>query len=176
MTRSVVTMIERLGAVLPDVVSEALSPRPLAADDEARFQQLAAPILQDRRYLAQKDYVAHGRISVYTHCVSVACQAFWLNLALHAGADERELVTAALLHDYYLYDWHHHDGHLHGFTHPYTAADNALRDFAVSRREAAAIRAHMWPLTLWQVPTSRTAWLITLADKQCSLKETLFER
>lgn len=66
-----------------------------------------------------KNYIQHGSISVYTHCVNVARMsvkiAKWLPIQVNMDA----LVIGALLHDYFLYDWHDGKGrHFHGFTHP----------------------------------------------------------
>lgn len=62
-----------------------------------------------------KNYIQHGSISVYTHCVNVARMsvkiAKWLPIQVNMDA----LVIGALLHDYFLYDWHDGEGrHLHG--------------------------------------------------------------
>ena len=64
-----------------------------------------------------KNYIQHGSISVYTHCVNVARMsvkiAKWLPIQVNMDA----LVIGALLHDYFLYDWHDGEGrHLHGLT------------------------------------------------------------
>ena len=50
---------------------------------------------------------------------------------------ERELVRGALLHDYFLYDWHTRKSakglkELHGFSHPETALRNAGRDYRLT--------------------------------------------
>lgn len=144
--------------------------------EEREFQEEVRRIAFDPRCLRMKQYIQHGAISTYDHCMSVAREAFWLNRRWHIHADERELVTAAFLHDYFLYDWHCHGDHLHGYHHPHIAAVNAGRDFAVSPAVKAAIESHMWPLTLFHAPSSRLAWLVTLADKICSARETLLER
>ena len=96
--------------------------------------------------------------------------------SFHVHADERELVRGALLHDYYLYDWHEPHGKLHGFSHPAVALNNAKRDFDLSSKEQNIIASHMWPLTISKFPKSREAVLVGIADKLCSAKETLLMR
>lgn len=53
-----------------------------------------------------KNYIQQGSISVYAHCVNVARMsvriAKWLPIQVNMDA----LVIGALLHDYFLYDWH----------------------------------------------------------------------
>lgn len=140
------------------------------------FEELCRDIVQDERYQKMRTFIQHGRVSTYEHCVNVAYTAFILNRTLHIHADEKELITAALLHDYYLYDWHKHVVKWHGYKHPFIAAEKAQHDFGVSLEVKKAIETHMWPLTLFHMPSSRIAWLVTAADKQVSLAETLFHR
>lgn len=125
-----------------------------------------------------RGFIQHGTVTTYDHCMSVAQMSFWLNRRLHLGADEQSLVRGAFLHDFYLYDWH--DGaaerRIHGFTHPAAALRNAQAHYPINPCEAEIIRTHMWPLTLTQLPRCREAVLVSLADKGCSLRETLFER
>ena len=88
----------------------------------------------------------------------------------------RDMIRGALLHDYFLYDWHDKDHinpfKLHGFFHPGRALKNATRDFELTEREKDIIRKHMWPMTVI-LPMCREAWIVTVADKWVSLKETL---
>ncbi len=135
-------------------------------------------ILLSSEFHKTKGFVQHGDMTVYEHCMNVAERAIKINRALKTKCVERDLVRGALLHDYFLYDWHV-DGKdkgnvhpkLHGFYHPSTALKNANRDFKLSPREKDIIKKHMWPLTVVP-PMCREAWVVTLADKYCSLMET----
>ncbi len=123
---------------------------------------------------SMKDYVQHGSTSVFEHALSVAkfSLIFAINLENVFGVkvDRRSLVRGALLHDYFLYDWHLSSDKrrgLHGFTHPAIACENAVRDFDIPPIEQDIIKHHMFPLTLiW--PHTREGWLVCLADKCCA--------
>lgn len=79
-----------------------------------------------------KLFTQHGNYSVYKHCVNVT-----------EMIDETSLIEGALLHDYFLYDWHEADNwhRLHGFTHPYIALAMAERDYALTAHLNLAERA-----------------------------------
>lgn len=123
-----------------------------------------------------KNYIQHDSITVYAHCVNVARMsvriAKWLPIQVNMDA----LVIGALLHDYFLYDWHDGKGrHFHGFTHPECAFRNAEKDYTLSPRVKNIIIRHMFPLTLVP-PTCTEAWIVCIADKICAIEETLFRR
>lgn len=135
-----------------------------------------ADILAHHRMLQERKFVQHGRVSTYAHSIRVACLSLWLahHLRVLHMINRRSLVRAALLHDYFLYDWHHWDygtHRLHGFTHGKTALMNAVRDFSLTRREADAIAHHMTPMTL--PPRTLEGALVSLADKISALGETI---
>lgn len=94
---------------------------------------------------------------------------------LHIRVNYENLIVGALLHDFYLYDWHTHqdEGVLHGFAHPHIACRNAAMRFHVNAEVQHIITTHMWPLTLRFVPRSREAVLVCMADKYCSTLETV---
>ena len=104
--------------------------------------------LHDKKIKRMKAYVQHGDISTYDHCLLVAYYSFILARKLHLKCSERELIRGALLHDYYLYDWHEKEKwhRWHGFRHANFALKNAMRDFELSVREIEIIQKHMWPL------------------------------
>ena len=135
-------------------------------------------ILLDPKAQQMKNFTQHGNTSVFEHCVSVAkfslLMAHYLEKTLRIKCDRDSLVRAALLHDYFLYDWHDKTvpGHnIHGFTHPRTACINADRDFGLNEVEKDIISKHMFPLT-FMPPRYRESVIVTLADKWCALCET----
>lgn len=129
------------------------------------FLELAYPIISTDKFKELKKYIHHAKHTCYRHVLSVAYLSYKIGLK-NKKVDIASLVKVALLHDYYLYDWHHKNhARPHGFTHPLTAVKNAQRDFGLTKKEARAIRSHMWPLTLFHIPTSRIGWIICLADK-----------
>ncbi len=124
-----------------------------------------------------KEYIQHGNVTTYRHSVNVVKMSYLLNEKLHMNADLEVLLTAALLHDFYLYDWHDRPtGDLHGYKHPARAAKNAVRFFGVDKRVQDAIISHMWPLTFFSIPVSKEARILCYADKLTSMAETLWMR
>lgn len=118
----------------------------------------------------------HGTMSVRRHSINVARYSLYFSKKLRLKCKDEELIRGALLHDYFLYDWHEksHDKRtrLHGFYHPGIALKNAAREYNLTNRERDIIKKHMWPLTVIP-PQCREAWVVTMADKYCSLLETL---
>lgn len=142
----------------------------------ADFAAFVAEVSAQGRVSQMRTFVQHGSVSTYAHVVRVAHTSWRWARALKLRVSEPELVRAALLHDYYLYDWHHTDNKGHAVNHPVIAARNAAEDFDLTPKERNIIEAHMWPLPPARVPASREAWLVCAADKWCSLGETLFKR
>lgn len=136
----------------------------------------AEDILKSEGFLSSAKNIQHGNISVMKHCLKVAYASLWINRHWNCKCNERELVRGALLHDYFLYDWHspEHCGiwHLHGYFHPGIALRNATRDFELTKREKDTIKKHMWPLTVVP-PKYREGWVVTCADKYISTLESL---
>ena len=136
-------------------------------------------VLKDPHVRQMKRYTQHGKVSTYDHCKSVTRLSYRINRALHLHADESRLLHGAMLHDFFLYDWHAHDDgshRLHGFHHADVAAKNAQDLLHVDEKVSHIIQTHMWPLNITKVPRSREAWIVCLADKVCSVRETLLDR
>ena len=123
-------------------------------------------ILESHGMHEGKGFRHHGDINVYKHTITVVCISLILAEKLRIKVDERALVRGALLHDYYLYDWHiDEDWHKwHGFRHPRFALENAKRDFGIGEIEADIIARHMFPLTL-HPPKYKESWIVCIADK-----------
>lgn len=133
-------------------------------------------ILHSKNFDGSKHNLQHGNISVREHSIQVARESVALSDKLRIAHNRTDLVRGALLHDYFLYDWHKADREnphrLHGFHHPARALKNAEREYQLTDCQREIIMKHMWPLTI-KPPMCREAWLVTAADKYCSLLETV---
>lgn len=96
-----------------------------------------------------REYIQHGSVTTYQHCKNVALVSFWLNRRLHLHADETSLAVGALLHDFYLYDWHTTGTfhglrrlfEMHGFSHPAMPASMQSGCSALPQRNRASLQA-----------------------------------
>lgn len=146
--------------------------------EQKEFVKHIRPLQRNENVLQMKKYMQHGNISTYEHCVHVAQVSFWWNRRLKLGCNEKTLITGAMLHDFFLYDWHDKDKEekWHQFNHARTAAENAVKYMNITEEEKEVIENHMWPMTLFHFPKTRESIVVSVADKYCSTKETLFYR
>ena len=130
-----------------------------------------ADILISENMLLEKAFIQHGATNVFEHSFNVACISLFIVYILHLKVRERDLVRGALLHDYFLYDWHKddHEGP-HGFTHARCALKNARRDFDVNNVEGDIIEKHMFPLNI-APPKCRESAIVCAADKASAVIE-----
>ena len=148
-------------------------------ENYSEMQEILSDIQSDRTVRKMKQYIQHGNVSTYEHCKNVARLSYDINRAFSLHADLRVLLTGAMLHDFYLYDWHHDDNgehRLHGFSHAEKARDNAKKYFHIDNETEHVIYCHMWPLNPGRIPRTREAWIVCVADKCSSLYETIFCR
>lgn len=132
-------------------------------------------ILDSDSIKQEKSFIQHGKTSVFTHSFNVACISIAIAVVLGIKINERHTVRGALLHDYFLYDWHEPSHGWHGFTHAEAAFRNARRDFKIGRVESNIIRRHMFPLNITP-PKYRESVIVCLADKLSAIAETLHIR
>ncbi len=142
---------------------------------DSELKKYAEDILNSANFQRTKEHIQHGNMTVNEHCINVAKTSLMIKKKLHITCNQRDLVRGALLHDYFLYDWHKKDlknpHKLHGFYHPGRALRNAKKEYVLTKRQEDIIKKHMWPLTVVP-PMCREAWIVTTADKYCSLMET----
>jgi len=117
-------------------------------------------------------FIQHSNITCLQHSIYVSYVSFiicrWL------GMDYCSAARGAMLHDFFLYDWHIKNSHkgLHGFTHPYTALKNANKFFYLNDIEKDIIVKHMWPLTVI-LPKYKEAFIVAFVDKYCATMEII---
>lgn len=131
-------------------------------------------ILDNDKYKTQSEYLQHGKISVLNHEMNVTIYCLKLAEKLKLKIDERSLVRGALLHDYFLYDWHIADKshRLHGFHHAKRAMQNADADFGLNKIERNMISTHMFPMNL-RIPKYKESIILCISDKIVATKETI---
>lgn len=143
----------------------------------ALLKEHGEDILKSDNFNKTRAHIQHGTMTVHNHCMDVARYSLLLNKKLGIGCNKHDLIRGALLHDYFLYDWHDkaylaHRQRLHGFHHPMTALKNAEKEYSLNDTQREIIKKHMWPLSVIP-PMCREAWVVTAADKYCSLLETV---
>jgi uncharacterized protein len=147
----------------------------LSDEQEKYFYDTLEELCKQSRLLESHRYMQHGDTSVFRHSVSVAYFSYYLALKMNAPVDIHSLVRGALLHDYFLYDWHEKDAShkWHGFHHAKKACENAARDIPdLNEIEKDMIKCHMFPLNIVP-PKYMEGWILCCADKICSGAETV---
>ena len=139
------------------------------------FKSYLEGIMQKKKYLKMNRYIQHGNTSCLLHSIAVSYYSFRLAKFLRLNVHEKELIRGALLHDYFLYDWHAkykptRNVGLHGRIHPKIALFNARKDYNVNELEADIIARHMFPLT-FTPPKYKESIIVCLVDKVLSTYE-----
>lgn len=141
------------------------------------IRKYGGDILRSDNFKSSAKNIQHSNVSVMKHSMKVAYASMWITRKLRLKCNKEDLVRGALLHDYFLYDWHddEHRGlkNLHGFYHPGVALKNAMAEYTLTDRQKNIISSHMWPLTLRHIPKCKEAWVVTAADKYVSTMESL---
>jgi len=129
-------------------------------------------LAKSTRINESKNYIQHGKTSVYEHSLNVTKMSCAIARFTGWHVDVSSLVRGALLHDYFLYDWHIPalEHKWHGFRHPAFAYANASRDCKLTYIESDIIRHHMFPLTI-KPPRTREGLIVCIADKICAIQE-----
>ena len=144
---------------------------------DKEFYEYGRDIINHELFQQGKEMYSHGTRTIYDHSIDVALRA-WAMVKNSETINRRCVVRAALLHDFFLYEWHVPGLRyvLHGWAHPKIAANKARDVFNITGAEYEAIRCHMWPWTLFHWPKSREGWIVSLADKLTASRETFLLR
>ena len=149
----------------------------ITSNDLNFFQIIFHDTVLNSRISEMQDFIQHGTTSCLLHCIAVAYISYRIStLVRFIRCRKEDIIRGALLHDYFLYDWHENDKshRLHGFSHPYTALRNAEEDFSLTPTEKDIIKKHMFQLTIIP-PKSTEAYIVSIVDKACSVYE-IFKR
>ena len=134
--------------------------------------ELGKEILASDNMKREKRFIQHANVSTYEHSIGVATMSLTLAAIFRVKVDKVSLVRGALLHDFFLYDWHDKTAmpKAHAYLHPLIAFDNAKKEFKLNAIEKNIIQAHMFPLSI-VMPKYKESWIVTMADKICAANE-----
>ncbi len=140
------------------------------------FKTYLEEVMQNKKFLKMNRYIQHGNTSCLLHSIAVAYFSYRVSKMLKLNVHEEELIRGALLHDFYLYDWHAkykptRDLGFHGRIHPKIALFNARKNFKINHIEEDIIVKHMFPLTFYP-PKYKESVIVSIVDKICSIYET----
>lgn len=138
------------------------------------FYYLIDDIVSNKNFQKLKNFNQHYDTSCYEHCYRASYYCY--KISKKFGWDYVSLTRAAMLHDFFLYDWHDKTVDrkgLHAFTHPEQACLNASILFDLNEKEKSIIKTHMWPVTLKDYPKSKEGLLLTFVDKYCAISESI---
>lgn len=135
-----------------------------------QFTALVDDLLTHPKVNELHSYSQHLNTSRLQHSLNVAYYSFLFSKRLKANTEET--VRAALLHDFFLYDWRSDQpvAGSHLDVHPQQALLNAKTVTDVTPLMEDVILSHMWPLGS-QKPNSKEAWIVSIADKVCTMME-----
>ena len=129
-------------------------------------------LLRHEKVREMHQYPHHRDVDTLYHSVCVSYLTYKICEKMHWHP--KEATRAALLHDFYLYNWYtdKHD-EWHAVLHPKMACKNAEHYFgALTPRQEDMILCHMWPLHL-APPHSREGFVLTFADKVCAVRDLI---
>ena len=144
----------------------------LTEERKKELEDIYQSFLHDEKILKMKEISMHRGSNCYIHSFKVAKLAIKRALR-HKRGDLYVILVGSILHDYYLYDWRNDRSKMrhHMGSHPYTAAQNAMRDFNISPKVKKVIESHMWPVNFAEFPKTKEARIISNADKAIYIKE-----
>ncbi len=139
------------------------------------FMNIIQDLTKNPTVKQMKNFNQHANTSCYQHCMQVAYYTYLVCKFLHL--DYVSATRGAMLHDLFLYDWHHHIRpdkkwkNQHAFLHPKIALKNAKELFNLNAIEQDVILNHMWPVTI-RIPRFKETVTVTFTDKYSACRET----
>lgn len=136
-------------------------------EDAQEFLQITSDISEHPEFQKLKNYTHHLHTTRWQHCMNVSWYTYlWCK---KLSLNYTEAARGALLHDFFLYDYHTEQPipGKHADVHPLAAFTNAEKYFEVTDIMRDCILNHMWP-TAGIRPATPEGLIVTAADKYCA--------
>ncbi len=144
------------------------------SSEDSNFYSMIADLVNHEKVKQLDGYSQHMDTSRYQHSINVAYYSFLL--AKKFKLNVYETVRAAMLHDFFLYNWRTEQPvkGSHVNVHPQQALLNAQSITEVTPIMEDVIVSHMWPIGNVK-PKSKEAWVVSAADKLATILELTFQ-
>ena len=146
----------------------------LALSDE-EYMSLVEDVLMSEGFQKLSEYPHHNECTRLDHCLHVSYSVY---LFFKKYAPDypylKEACRGALLHDFFLYDWHTENPFpvpcMHAWLHPKWAYNDAKKVFSLTPVEKDIITKHMFPVSI-NPPRTKASWMVVIFDKYWAFKE-----
>ena len=145
-------------------------------EQKDKLENIYQSFLSNEKILRMKEIPMHRGSNCYEHTFKVAKRAIHhCEKSKKKNINLEVVLIGAILHDYYLYDWRTDRSKIktHAKQHELIAAENAIKDFSISKEIKEVIETHMWPINIKNYPKSREAKIVSVSDKLVALCEAL---
>ncbi len=145
----------------------------ISLEEKNKLEKIYQDFLNNPLIIRMQKIHMHRGSNAYVHSFRVAKLAIKRAIRKKKNLDLESLLIAAILHDYYLYDWRDNKAlrKKHARRHPFIAASNAKRDFNVSDFVCDIIKSHMWPINFKFFQKTTEARIVGNADNTIATKE-----
>lgn len=145
--------------------SRILSARTIAPHSSLReYILIIGDIIRHPQYRRLRTIIHHNRTTRYRHALRVGYWVYRVCRALHL--DHYEAARAAVLHDFFHYNWRDNTMQGYPWRHPQLSLQNALRHFTLTPLQREMISMHMWPIPGDHAfPRHAETWVIIAVDK-----------
>ena len=141
----------------------------MSTNEYVQFVDSIEDIIANEKTHEMKKYVQHRTTNTYEHCLYVSFISYVISKKFKKNY--KEAARGAMLHDFFLYDWHiTKQEKMHAFAHGKIALDNSEKYFELTKLEREIILKHMWPVTP-RFPRYFCTYVVTVADKYCAIME-----
>jgi len=152
------------------IVGSKLDFSDLSNEVVREFYGYIEDILENTEFNKLDNFYQHINTSRLQHSLNVAYYTYLVCRKWNWNV--REATRAALLHDFFLYDWREVELGFHPNEHPKQALVNAARYFEVTPLMRNMILSHMWPLSV-AYPKYKESWVVQGSDRLCACLEAM---
>ena len=148
----------------------------ISQEEKQKLEGIYQSFIFNEKILRMKEIPMHRGSNCYEHTFKVVKRAIHhCEISKKKNINPEVVLVGAILHDYYLYDWRVDRSKIktHAKQHELIAAENAIKDFGISKEIKEVIETHMWPINIKNYPKSREAKIVSINDKLVALCEAL---